>query len=250
MIISPSSALIALCQVYKYWIAYADLDGFRIDTVKHMDLGAVPFFASVIHEFAQAHRQRKLLPDWRDHRRAAAGLSSPSSRPGWMQPWGSTISPTSWSTWSKDIATRTDYFDLFRNSMLVQKESHIWFRNHVVTLFDDHDQVRKGGRKPASAPAIRAGGNCFSMPWRSMPPPWASPASITARSRASTGRAIATATSARACLAANLAPSARAGRHFFNEEHPVYQELAKILASAQEKIALRRGRQYLREISG
>ena len=40
-----------------------------------------------------------------------------------------------------------DYFDLFRNSALVQKDSHAWFRNKVVTLFDDHDQVRKGSWK-------------------------------------------------------------------------------------------------------
>jgi glycosidase len=39
-------------------------------------------------------------------------------------------------------------------------------------------------------------------------------------------------------------------RHFFNEDQPVYRELAKILALRKEKIALRRGRQYLREISG
>lgn len=30
----PTPALKALCEVYKYWIAYADIDGFRIDTVK------------------------------------------------------------------------------------------------------------------------------------------------------------------------------------------------------------------------
>jgi glycosidase len=37
----PSMALRTLCQVYKFWIAYADIDGFRVDTVKHMDLGAI-----------------------------------------------------------------------------------------------------------------------------------------------------------------------------------------------------------------
>jgi hypothetical protein len=39
-------------------------------------------------------------------------------------------------------------------------------------------------------------------------------------------------------------------RHFFDEDTPVYRELATILALRQEKMALRRGRQYLREISG
>ena len=36
-----------------------------------------------------------------------------------------------------------DYFDLFRNSLQVQKDSHVWFRDKVVTMIDDHDQVRK-----------------------------------------------------------------------------------------------------------
>ncbi len=36
----PSPALTALCQAYMFWIAYADVDGFRLDTVKHMDPGA------------------------------------------------------------------------------------------------------------------------------------------------------------------------------------------------------------------
>jgi glycosidase len=39
-------------------------------------------------------------------------------------------------------------------------------------------------------------------------------------------------------------------RHFFDEDEPVYQELAKILTLRKQKIALRRGRQYLRAISG
>ena len=43
-----------LCEVYKFWIAFADIDGFRLDTVKHMDPGAARFFASAIHEFTEA----------------------------------------------------------------------------------------------------------------------------------------------------------------------------------------------------
>jgi hypothetical protein len=39
-------------------------------------------------------------------------------------------------------------------------------------------------------------------------------------------------------------------RHFFNQDTPVYKELSKIIKIRQEKIALKRGRQYLRPISG
>src|SRR5215470_7254970 len=51
---TPSAALVNLCKVYQFWIAYADLDGFRVDTVKHMDLGATRYLTSVIHEFAES----------------------------------------------------------------------------------------------------------------------------------------------------------------------------------------------------
>ncbi|KJH69775.1 hypothetical protein [Aliterella atlantica] len=40
------------------------------------------------------------------------------------------------------------------------------------------------------------------------------------------------------------------GVHFFNEDNLVYQELAVILEIRRQKKALRRGRQYLRQISG
>jgi hypothetical protein len=48
----PSAALQTLTRAYQYWIAFADLDGFRIDTVKHMDAGATRYLTSAVHEFA------------------------------------------------------------------------------------------------------------------------------------------------------------------------------------------------------
>jgi glycosidase len=32
-------------------------------------------------------------------------------------------------------------FDLFRNSLLDNKHAHQWYAHHIVTMFDDHDQV-------------------------------------------------------------------------------------------------------------
>jgi len=40
------------------------------------------------------------------------------------------------------------------------------------------------------------------------------------------------------------------GEHFFDEDFWAYKEIAKIAAIRQREVALRRGRQYLREISG
>ena len=42
-----------LIKVYKYWITAADLDGFRVDTVKHMENSAMAIFCNAIREYAQ-----------------------------------------------------------------------------------------------------------------------------------------------------------------------------------------------------
>ncbi len=43
-----------LIAVYKYWIAQADIDGYRIDTVKHMEDDVLSGFCTAIKEFAQS----------------------------------------------------------------------------------------------------------------------------------------------------------------------------------------------------
>lgn len=43
----------ALVKVYSYWIAETDLDGFRIDTIKHVSSDATAIFTSRIQEFAR-----------------------------------------------------------------------------------------------------------------------------------------------------------------------------------------------------
>jgi len=93
-----SPALVSLCQAYKFWIAYADVDGFRVDTVKHMDPGAARYFASVIHEFAQRNGKENFLPDRRDHRRRTRAFNT-LELTGLDAALGSMTSPTGWSTW-------------------------------------------------------------------------------------------------------------------------------------------------------
>lgn len=53
--------LSALVQVYRYWIALTDCDGFRLDTVKHVPLAAAQRFCQGIHEFAHSIGKDKFL---------------------------------------------------------------------------------------------------------------------------------------------------------------------------------------------
>jgi len=50
-----------LVDCYKYWIAISDVDGFRVDTVKHMELETARNFAGAIREFAETLGKRNFL---------------------------------------------------------------------------------------------------------------------------------------------------------------------------------------------
>lgn len=51
--VQNARVLDTLIKVYKYWIAAADLDGFRIDTVKHLENSSTAIFCNAIREYAQ-----------------------------------------------------------------------------------------------------------------------------------------------------------------------------------------------------
>ena len=124
----------------------ADVDGFRVDTVKHMDDGASRLFTSAIHEFAETIGKENfyLIAEITGGRQRAIQTLETV---GMNAALGINDIPDKVEYLVKGFRNPEDYFDLFRNSLLVKKESHVWFRDHVVTTFDDHDQVRKGNNK-------------------------------------------------------------------------------------------------------
>jgi glycosidase len=252
----PSKALQALTDVYKYWIAVADVDGFRIDTVKHMDIGATRYFASVMHEFAQTLGKEKFflvgeITGGRD--RAFDTLETT----GLDAALGIDDIPDKLEYLAKGYRNPSDYFDLFRNSMLVGKESHTWFRDKVVTVFDDHDQVRKGNWK---ARFCAPSGNVER--WKFMLNVLALnsltlgiPCVYYGSEQYFNGHATEDRDGNDVFLRESMfggdyGAFESSGYHFFNEGSFAYIEFSKILRIRTQEIALRRGRQYLREISG
>lgn len=245
---APSSALRTLAEIYKYWIAFADLDGYRVDTVKHMDPGATRYFASVIHEFAQSIGKENFyligeITGGRD--RAFTTLEET----GLDAALGIDDIPDKLEYLVKGYRDPESYFSLFRNSMLVHKESHVWFRNRVVTMFDDHDQVRKGNNKArfcAGESGWRVVLNALALNCCSIGIPCIYYGTEqTFNGSGPSDRYL------RECMFGGAFGSFQSrNRNFFHEQIFVFQELAKILAIRRNKIALRRGRQYLREISG
>jgi glycosidase len=247
-VVSPT--LRHLCEVYKFWIAFADVDGFRLDTVKHMDPGAARFFASVIHEFAQALGKDDFYiigeitggREFAFDRLEVTGLDAAL---------GISDERIKMTGLVKGEINPAEYFDLFRNSLQVRKQSHVWFRDKVVTSVDDHDHVDQGNQKHRFA----AGGfqkltlavlalNATTL---------GIPCIYYGTEQCFDGEGGGDASDRyirEAMFGGEFGPFRSRNRHVFDEDQPVYRELEKIHQLRQNHLALRRGRQFLRQISG
>ncbi|MDF0555234.1 alpha-amylase family glycosyl hydrolase [Kamptonema sp. UHCC 0994] len=244
----PSVGLLNLCEVYKFWIAYADIDGFRVDTVKHMERGATRYFAEAIHEFSQLIGKENfyLIGEITGGRQNAY---STLDETGLDAALGISEIPDKLAYLVKGYRDPSTYFSLFRNSLLINKSSHVWFRNKVVTMFDDHDQVEKGnskGRFCAGENGEKVVLNALAFNALTL----GIPCIYYGSEQCFNGGGDSDRYIREAMFGGEFGSFTSRDRHFFNEENQVYQELAKILEIRKQKITLRRGRQYLRPISG
>jgi glycosidase len=247
----PSPALVALTRAYCWWIAFADLDGFRVDTVKHMDRGATRYFASVVHEFAQSvGKDRFFLVGEITGSRGDAVQTMQLT--GLDAALGLADVQHHLDATATGRADPAGYFTLFRNSALIGKDSHTWLRNTVVTSYDDHDQVRKGRDKARfcadpHGPALALAALALNTTTLGIPCVYyGSEQGLDGQgSGEGADRYL-----REAMFGGEFGPFRSRGRHVFDEDHPLYQGLAALLALRKREPALRRGRQYLREISG
>lgn len=245
---NPSPALEALCKAYKFWIAYADIDGYRIDTVKHMGIGAVRHFVLTIQEFAKSLGKENFyligeITGGRENAyhtleltglNAALGIDDVQDKmeymvKGWRNP--------------------SDYFNLFRNSLLINKNSHVWFRDKIITMLNDHDEVSKGPYKSrfcADTNAEKLVFNALALNIMTL----GIPCIYYGTEQAFDGKGGSDKYIRETMFDGNFGAFRSKDRHFFNEDNDIYVKLAEILKIRSDNITLRRGRQYLREISG
>ncbi len=223
-----------------------------MDTVKHMGLGATRYFNSVIHEFAQSLGKENfyLIGEITGGRERAFNTLEAT---GLDAALGIDDIPDKLEYLVKGYRNPNDYFSLFRNSLLVQKDSHVWFRNKVVNTFDDHDQVRKGRSKSRFCHNEGPGQdnprlvlNALALLTTSI----GIPCIYYGTEQGFDGHGDNDRYLREAMFGGDFGACESRGRHFFDEDGPVYRELAKILALRRQQIALRRGRQFLRQISG
>jgi glycosidase len=247
----PSPALLNQLQVYKYWMAFADLDGYRVDTVKHMDLGAARLLGSAMKEFAARLSKDNfyLIAEITGGRTRAFDTLNIT---GLDAALGLDDIPDKLEFLAKGYRNPNDYFSLFRNSELVGQGSHTWFRNKIVTLFNDHDQVSKGSNKARfCADMPKAKGVLCALALNVMT--LGIPCIYYGTEQSFDGHGSGDGADRfirEAMFGGEFGAFASRNRHFFDEDSRVYRELQKILRLREADRIYTRGRQYLRPISG
>ena len=247
----PSDALLHQLDVYKYWMAFADLDGYRVDTVKHMDLGAARLLGSAMKEFAARIGKDNFyliaeITGGRNFAFDTLGIT------GLDAALGIDDMPDKLEFLAKGFRNPNDYFSLFRNSELVGQGSHTWFRNKIVTLFNDHDQVSKGTNKARfCADTTKAKGVLSALALNVMT--LGIPCIYYGTEQSFDGHGSgdgADQNIREAMFGGEFGAFASRHRHFFDEGSHVYQEFQKILKLRSSDRIYTRGRQFLRPISG
>jgi glycosidase len=255
-----STALACLGLVYCFWIAYADLDGFRIDAAKHMSTEALRAFCDVIREFTQSiGKERFLLVGEIGGSRDYAW--EVVEKTGLDAALGIEDVPGKLERMVTGYGDPADYFSLFRNWVLEEPVGHAgdwhavphaWYRNQVVTLVDDHDQIRKGSSKWRFCGDSRfrdLAFNVLAVQLTTLGIPCIYYGSE--QGFDSGGRPSGTDLVLRENMfGGRFGGLCTQGRHFFNEDSELYRALAALIDLRKKLLPLRRGRQALHHISG
>lgn len=167
----PTTALKVLTTVHKYWLAYADIDGFRLDTVKHMGVLPTAYFVSQIRSFARSRGKSNFF--------VVGEIVGPQEfvlemveRTGLDAALGVGVTMERMVRVLKGGMPIEGFVDMFEKAGSTGGGQEIsskgekdkwrkWTNGNVVTMLDDHDQVWRG-----LGPKSRL---CFDSP----PPPQA-----------------------------------------------------------------------------
>lgn len=241
----PTIALLNLIEIYKFWITFADLDGFRLDAAKHIGDGPLRFFTSCIHEFAERIGKDNFI--------ITAEIAGETAfdtvhNTGLNAALG--IGPMQELLWKipKGLASCSPYFNLFKNAKYLKTESHQWLRNEIICMIDDHDQVWK--------PVVSKGRFCsegfgsqlllgtLALNLFTLGIPciyYGTEQNLDGCSDYGEKGYPADQYIREAMFGGGFGPFRSRGVHVFNERQKTYMELSKLTALRKREIALRRG---------
>jgi glycosidase len=250
---TPTQAVTALTEAYKYWIAYTDIDGYRLDTVKHMGQGPTRFFTQSIHEFAEKLGKNNFMIVGEI---AGGDVYQTVQVTGLDAALGiGNIMQLLWNI-PRGLAEPSDFFNQFRNEYYDYPGAELWLKNRVFTMIDDHDQIWKGDNKArfcAAEPGPQLILAALALNLCTLGIPcvyYGSEQSFDGSGGSGSPGHGSDQYIREAMFGGAYGPFRSSGAHCFNEQTDVYKQISIITSIRSQEVVLRRGRQFLREISG
>ena len=133
-----------MMNVYTNWVGIADLDGFRIDTVKHVDYGFWQYWCPQLHQYATSIGKSNffMFGEVFDSNEALVG-SYTGTMGGGPFKLDSSLDYPLYDTVNSVFATasgNTQQIETHYNAIAANYDSNAWYR--LVTFLDNHDNPR------------------------------------------------------------------------------------------------------------
>ncbi len=244
----PSSTLTTLIDVYKYWLAFADLDGYRIDAVKHMPPEAIKMFVTEITQFAaQIGKDNYYLIG-----EIAGGIPKAKqvlAQTGLKAFLGIDDLPAALVKMVRGQANPQDYFSYFENELSDSLLSE-GFHHNMITIYDDHDQIRLGYDKARFTHGSVYNQRLAPSAVFTLLTTQGIPCIYYGSEQAFDGAGRDDNYIREAMFGGEFGAFRSKGVHFFNEEHLTYQFIRALLEFRKNHSSLIYGMQNLLQISG
>lgn len=260
--LQKGKVLSSLIKVYQYWISLSDCDGFRIDTVKHVSFEASRNFCGAIHEYCESIGKnnflllgevtggegmaRNYLEIFGRNLDAVLDIGAPASRIAGMV---------------KGLSPAVDFFNQFQGHDILG--THRETGRYHVSILDDHDMVGRDKARFAAHSSIQhileqtAHAVGVQLTTLGIPCLYYGTEQAFDGSKSLQDYNVDEGFEDRfireTMFGGTFGAFQTEGCHFFNPQHPTYLSIAAIAKIRNEKsligLALRKGRQYLRETS-
>lgn len=252
--ITRPNVLDTLIKVYKYWVAVADIDGFRVDTVKHMESSATAIFCNAVREYAKRIGKHNFFIFGEivgDDRALQRYIGRNSRIEGTNERFPSLDAALDFPLYFileevikgfTSPAHLRERYERFKTLYADHGEASRYF----VTFVDNHDQMSRPYRRfmhrdPYPQQAVLTIGYLLTSQ--------GVPCIYYGTEQGFDGGGNNDRYVRECMFGGKWGAFGTTGVHFFNDQHQIYQGVKSIAGVRAQEPALRYGRQYFREIS-
>jgi glycosidase len=246
----------ALIKCYKYWIAECDVDGYRIDTVRHVEPQSCAIFCNAIREYATRIGKHNFIlfgeiiaGDDVLQKYVGGNIPAPGTQE-WFPRLDAVLDYPLYNVLDEVIkgvkpsGELRERYDQFRKFYRAFAEAGQYY----VTFIDNHDQPTRPYRRflNNTDDSTRLGVLGIGYLLCNL----GIPCIYYGTEQGFDGGGDKDTYIREAMFGGKWGAFDTTGLHFFNPDHPIYKAVARIAAVRNKHASLRYGRQYFRDISG